>query len=457
MRCSFSNPNGGGGRAWFDSCCRDRFFGLSSVSVSELQNSVRKIFANHGLDFDGPAATVLPGALEAEVRAIYGRSPIYARRRPIHPEPLRWACYQEIPLLTKQDVVAEGHCAFFDDCGEVDRRIAVNALERETTSGTTTAPMTVIMEQGWWEAQTRRAYRAHPVLVEFADRPHRKAVLAPVNCSSNLCPYEDFPFPNRYFNGTVYLNLSSDPFCFTEAEWDRIVTELQATKPEVLEGEPVYLSLLARAVRRRHVKVPSLRAVILTYGKASLMHSRRIREAFDVPQVDLYGSTEAGYLFVGDAFGDNARAIDANAFIELEPVRADLPAVFRVIATTRAREAMPLLRYLTGDAVLRTATGFRVLGRERDLSFRADGLLLTSAEVDRALPENFPCWHYCLRQVSAERWSFEYVADHVAPAAIGEALVAALGGGVRVGVFRKRLLAPAASGKFALLKPLPRT
>jgi phenylacetate-CoA ligase len=34
---------------------------------------------------------------------------------------------------------------------------------------------------------------------------------------------------------------------FLEAEWDRIVLELQATKPEVIEGEPIYLSLLARA------------------------------------------------------------------------------------------------------------------------------------------------------------------------------------------------------------------
>lgn len=412
-------------------------------------------FANTGLAAVGLTdAAVLPGELETEVRAIYERSPIYARRRPLHPPPLRWACYDEIPLLTKKEIVDEGHCAFFTDCAEVDRGIAANRLERETTSGTTTAPMTVIMEDGWWTEQTRRAFRAHPVLAEFAERPHRKAVLAPVNCSSNLCPYEDFPFPNRWFDGTVYLNLSSDPFCFNEVEWDRIVTELQATKPEILEGEPVYLSLLARAVRRREVTVPSLRAIILTYGKASLVHSRRIAAAFPVPQVDLYGSTEAGYLFVGDAFADNSRAIDANAFLELEPVRAGLPDLFRVIVTTRGREAMPLLRYVSGDAVLRTPQGFRVLGRERDLSYRADGSLLTTVDIDRALPAEWECWHYCLRQISAERWNFDYVAEHTAPDGVAEALVAVLGGGVRVNLFRKRQLAPAPSGKFALLKPL---
>ena len=55
---------------------------------------------------------------------------------------------------------------------------------------------------------------------------------------------------------------------------------MQALKPEIIEGEPVYLSLLARAVKKRRVNVPSVRTVILTYGKASRQHSRRIAEVF---------------------------------------------------------------------------------------------------------------------------------------------------------------------------------
>ena len=448
--------SGGGAVGSFDRRAGRHFF-RGSVSVSAFDNAtviLRKQFANRGLDFEGPADQPIPPVLDAEVRAIYQRSPLYPRRRPIHPEALRWGCFDEIPLLTKQEIVEEGHCAFFDDCDAVDRGILDNRFERETTSGTTTAPMIVIMETGWWDEQTRRAYRAHPVLREFADRPYRKAVLAPVNCSSNLCPYEDFPYPNRYFSGTVYLNLSSDPFCFSDGEWDRIILEIQATKPEVLEGEPIYLSLLARAAKQRGLTVPSLKAIILTYGKASLVHSRRIAEVFPVPQIDLYGSTEAGYLFVGDAFADDSRVIEENAFIELEPLRADLPDVYRVIVTTRGREAMPLLRYVSGDAVMKTPGGFRVLGRERDLCFRADGRLLTPLDIDRALPAEFPFWHYCLRQVSADRWNFDYVADHTAPAGLADKLAAAIGDGSRVNLFRKRLLAPAPSGKFALLKPM---
>ena len=398
----------------------------------------------------------LPAPLEAEIRAIYRRSPLYGRRFPLHRETLQWSCYREIPVLTKQEILERGHTAFFADYAEIERGLQQKKFEYEHTSGTTSGPMTVVMEDGWWNAQLRRAYLAHPQLAQYVDRPYRKAVLAPIGCSSNLCPYEDHPFPHRYFDGTVYLNLSSDPFAFPEAEWDRIVLELQALKPEVLEGEPIYLALLARAARRRRVGVPSLRTVILTYGKASRQHSRRIAEAFPAAQVDLYGSTEAGYIFVGDAFQDNLHVIDGNAFVELVPWRAGLPDVFQINVTTREREAMPLLRYFTGDIVRRTPAGYRILGRERDLYFSPEGRVVSACEIDAALPEEFACWHWSLVQGAADRWDFQYVADEVAPAGMAAALAAALGAGVRVNLFRRKFIQPAASGKFSLLKPLAR-
>jgi phenylacetate-CoA ligase len=403
----------------------------------------------------GPADPVrVPGPLEAEIRRIYARSPLYGSRFPLHSEPLQWSCYSEIPVLAKQDIVARGHQAFFADYREVERGLAEKRYEYESTSGTTAGPMTVIMEDGWWQAQTERAYRASPILREFADRPHRKCVLAPVGCSSNLCPYEDHPFPHRYFDGTVYLNLTSDPFAFPEAEWDRILLELQATQPEILEGEPTYLALLARAAQRRQVRVPSIRAVILTYGKASRQHGRRIAEAFPAPQVDLYGSTEAGYLFVGTAFADDSQVIDGNAFVELAPGRGETSQIY---VTTRGREAMPLLRYRTGDMVQRSAAGFRVLGRESGLYFRPDGGFVAVEDIDAALPAAFACWHYALVQTGEARWDFHYVAEATADhRELEAALARRLGGEARVSAFRRKTIAPATSGKFMLLKPLVR-
>ena len=446
--------------------------------------SAAPAFANAPETLGGATNGYLPSALEQEVRRIYARSPLYGQRFPLHAEPLQWSCYREIPALSKKEIVERGHQAFFADYAEIERGFAAKKFEYESTGGTTQSPMTVIMEEGWWNAQTARAYLASPILREFVGRPYRKCVLAPVGCSSNLCPYEDHPFPHRYFDGTVYLNLSSDPFAFPESEWDRIVLELQATKPEVLEGEPVYLSLLARAAKKRGVRVPSLRAIILTYGKASTQHGQRIAEVFPAPQVDLYGSTEAGYLFVGEAFKDNSQVIDANAFIELVPwkvgrvvpnapssenperrVRDNAPYledVYQIYVTTRDREAMPLLRYHTGDIVQKCATGFRLLGREGNLYFRADGSLVSPADIDAALPASFSCWHYSLVQTGETRWDFHYVSDHVpahtqAHRELEAAIAGVLGGNARVNAFRRKFIAPAASGKFALLKPLARS
>lgn len=445
-------------------------------------------FANPSETLGSAPAGRVPEALEREIRRIYERSPLYARRFPLHEEPLQWSCYREIPTLSKKEIIDRGHQAFFADYRAVEHGLQTKRYEYESTGGTTQSPMTVIMEEGWWNAQTERAYHASPILREFLGRPYRKCVLAPVGCSSNLCPYEDHPFPHRYFDGTVYLNLSSDPFSFPEGEWDRIVFELQATRPEVLEGEPVYLSLLARAAKKRGATVPSLRAVILTYGKASVQHGARIAEAFPAPQVDLYGSTEAGYLFVGEAFKDNSQVIDANAFVELVPWPATgngsggmnghgsangsaavnggsvapstasapcaLPNVYQIYVTTRDREAMPLLRYHTGDIVQKFPTGFRLLGRESNLHFRRDGSLISAADIDAALPREFACWHFSLVQTTETRWDFHYVADDVAPSGVEAAIAQTLGDGVRVSAFRRRVIAPAASGKFSLLKPL---
>ena len=410
-------------------------------------------FANHPTVFEVSSGGRLPALLELEIRKIYERSPLYAQRFTLHSDPLQWSCYREIPALSKKEIVERGHQAFFADYAVIERGLADRKFEYESTGGTTQSPMTVIMEEGWWNAQTARAYRAHPLLAQYADRPYRKCVLAPVGCSSNICPYEDQPFPHRYFDGTVYLNLTSDPFVFPESEWDRIVTELQATKPEVIEGEPVYLSLLVRAVQKRRVTVPSVKVVILTYGKASVQHSRRIAEVFPAPQVDLYGSTEAGYIFIGGAFKDDSRVIDDNVFVELAPYR-DLPSVFQIYVTTRDREAMPLLRYHTGDIVRRLPSGYRLLGREGGLYFRPDGRLVSPSEIDMALPSDFACWHYSLVQTTENRWDFHYVADEVAPQSVEVALADVLGFGARVVAFRRRFIAPTASGKFALIKPL---
>ena len=81
---------------------------------------------------------------------------------------------------------------------------------------------------------------------------------------------------------------------------------------------------------------------------------------------------------------------------------------------------------------------------------------MSSFEIDAVLPADFACWHWSLVQASEQRWDFQYVADEPAPKGLEQAVASALGEKVRVNLFRRKFIQPAASGKFALLKPLTR-
>ena len=87
------------------------------------------------------------------------------------------------------------------------------------------------------------------------------------------------------------------------------------------------------------------------------------------------------------------------------------------------------------------------------VAVRVDG---DKPSYDAALPEAFRCWHYVLAQTAETRWDFHYVADETAHGGIEAAVASVLGDGARVNAFRRKTVSPAASGKFALLKPLIR-
>ena len=78
-------------------------------------------FANPAATFGSTNGETLPAALEGEIRRIYARSPLYTQRFPLHPEPLQWSCYREIPALSKKEIVERGHQAFFANYAEIER------------------------------------------------------------------------------------------------------------------------------------------------------------------------------------------------------------------------------------------------------------------------------------------------------------------------------------------------
>ncbi|MBK9375113.1 MAG: hypothetical protein IPN03_15675 [Holophagales bacterium] len=265
---------------------------------------------------------------------------------------------------------------------------------------------------------------AHP-LSPVPERMGRRAILAGGLLQQTSARTRILEFPQRFIENTVYTNLHSDRSCSSRQVGPHRARGCGRRRPEVIEGEPIYLSLLARAVLKRRVRVPSVKVVILTYGKASREHGRRIAEAFRRPAESrpLTGSTpQASYPNSGGRRLRGQLAADRRQCVHRARVVSRPPrGVQKVGRRPRGRRAGDAAAaYLTGDVVQRfraaSHNSLRGAGRHEAprLHFRRDGSLVSPADIDRALPDDFACWHYCLIQTGETAWKFDYVAEHSA-------------------------------------------
>jgi len=91
-------------------------------------------------------------------------------------------------VLTKQEILARGHAAFFADYRVIERGLQNREYEYEHTSGSyRSQPIDGDHGGRLVGEQTRRSLSgASATGALIAGQPVRKAVLAPVACSSNL-------------------------------------------------------------------------------------------------------------------------------------------------------------------------------------------------------------------------------------------------------------------------------
>ncbi|MFK8258595.1 hypothetical protein ACFL9S_12500 [Erwinia sp. AnSW2-5] len=106
---------------------------------------------------------------------------------------------------------------------------------------------------------------------------------------------------------------------------------------------------------------------------------------FACPVIDLFGSTELGYLYYNDRQGRYVPYLDKMA-IELIPFVAG-SSVYSLIVSSVRNPYMPLIRYRTGDCV-QTTDGtanpekvMRFCGREKEMLFTPKGIL-SQADFD---------------------------------------------------------------------------
>lgn len=184
---------------------------------------------------------------------------------------------------------------------------------------------------------------------------------------------------------TVYVNLRLDPARWERAEVERMLGEMRTARDAHPKGwyhldcSAYHLAHLIRKVSEWSLwdEFPQPTSIIHAYEYTPVNVERFLRQHFDCPIIDLFGSTELGYLYYSDRRGRYRPHLDEMS-VELLPVAPD-SRIYHLVVTSVRNPYMPLVRYRSGDCV-RTLDGTpdpgriaRFCGREKELLRTAHG------------------------------------------------------------------------------------
>ncbi len=138
------------------------------------------------------------------------------------------------------------------------------------------------------------------------------------------------------------------------APFDEVLTAVSAAAPTHLVGYPSVIGRLARAASAGQLELHPVR--VSTNSEPLLDEDRQaIREAWNIPVHNLWGSTEIGVQAVGCGRGEGLHVCEDEVVLERVddngvPVGPDQPAA-RTLATGLANRTFPFIRYDLGDQV----------------------------------------------------------------------------------------------------------
>ncbi|MFF7687578.1 hypothetical protein ACFZB6_15645 [Streptomyces syringium] len=178
---------------------------------------------------------------------------------------------------------------------------------------------------------------------------------------------------------TLYLNLRLDPALWEREEVERMLAEIRTARQAHPQGwyhldcSAYHLAHLVRKVNEWGLwdQFPQPASIIHAYEYTPVNVRRFLQRHFTCPIIDLFGSTELGYLYYSDRDGRYRPYLDQMS-VELIPVTPG-SQLFNLIVTSVRNPHMPLIRYRSGDCV-RTLDGTpdparisRFCGREKEL------------------------------------------------------------------------------------------
>ncbi|WP_328389437.1 hypothetical protein OHS81_33290 [Streptomyces sp. NBC_00400] len=314
------------------------------------------------------------------------------------------------PLLDKPEI-ARG---FPDNWMTPRLAAALESGEAEfvLSTGTHHARMQIIRPPYFLLHSYYRLWSEHPDIADTWESGCRRVSLttvlatehvARVNAARRGTPPDPVPaLADRQLDArTCYLNLRLDPALWERDDVVRMLREIRAAARAHPRGwyhldcSGYHLAHLLRKVAEWRLwdDFPPPASIIHAYEYTPVNVRRFLHQHFACPVIDLFGSTELGYLYFSDRRGTYRPHLDKMS-VELHPV-ADGSTIHQLIVTSVRNPFMPLVRYRSGDCV-RTVDGTpdpekisQFCGREKELLDTPHGPV-AQGDLDRCIGEASP-------------------------------------------------------------------
>ncbi|ANP53049.1 phenylacetate-CoA ligase [Streptomyces griseochromogenes] len=290
--------------------------------------------------------------------------------------------------------------------------LAAGEAEFVLSTGTHHTRMQIIRPPYFLLHSYYQLWREHPDIAETWESGCRRVSLttvlatehvARVNAARSGVPPAPVPGveDRRLDDRTCYLNLRLDPALWERDEVVRMLTEIQDAGQAHPRGwyhldcSGYHLAHLVRKAGEEGLwdGFPSPASIIHAYEYTPVNVRRYLRRHFPCPVIDLFGSTELGYLYFSDRRGRYRSHLDRMS-VELHPV-APGSTIYELIVTSVRNPYMPLIRYRSGDCV-RTTDGTpdpekiaQFCGRYKELLSTPHGPV-AQGDLDRCISEESP-------------------------------------------------------------------
>lgn len=322
--------------------------------------------------------------------------------------------------------------------------------------------MEIIRKKGWWQEEYKRTYQNNLLLKEYLDKNYRKAIFTTAQCSNLICFMDKLPMEKRIINNTLYVNSTFNPWTWSKEDIEQITKELNLFKPYYLDADPVYLAIYLLLYKKYQIQeelyIPKV--ITLSYEYVSKNIRKYIEECYNTTILNLYGTTEFGYIFIEDEMGKMKLCPDL-VNVKLEPID-DKNNIYSLIIDSFKNEYMPLINYRVGDMIQATKEEYinfsdkkqvsRMAGREKDFN----KIKLPVTTIDDIFSEYEDILIYQLQYISENKIIIRYETKNLQSIAREkeEELVLKIAK-LNIGdpqIKHVQAISPERSGKFAIIK-----